>query len=47
MSLNLTMASSRHHGWAAARANLEDSENKKAYEDIYARLASFFEKNNQ
>jgi len=37
---------SRHHGWAAARADLDDPENKKAFEDIYARLAAFFKKNN-
>ncbi|ETW87682.1 hypothetical protein HETIRDRAFT_424395 [Heterobasidion irregulare TC 32-1] len=30
------------HGWAGARANLDDPENKKQFEDIYARLATFF-----
>jgi len=30
------------HGWAAARANLEDSENKKQFEDVYAKLQEFF-----
>jgi len=30
------------HGWAAARANLEDPENKKQFEDVYARLQEFF-----
>ncbi|KAI8983409.1 Alpha/Beta hydrolase protein [Trametes punicea] len=32
------------HGFAAARANLDDPENKKHYEDLYARLATFFGK---
>ncbi|KAF8349811.1 dienelactone hydrolase [Amanita rubescens] len=32
------------HGWAAARANLENAENKKEYEDVYTRLAAFFHK---
>ncbi|KIJ32099.1 hypothetical protein M422DRAFT_36016 [Sphaerobolus stellatus SS14] len=31
-----------HHGWAAARANLEDPENKKQYEDVYSRLSGFY-----
>ncbi|WVR00072.1 hypothetical protein IAU59_007214 [Kwoniella sp. CBS 9459] len=31
-----------HHGWAAARANLKDSENLKQYEDVYRRLAGYF-----
>ncbi|GJJ13916.1 hypothetical protein Clacol_008173 [Clathrus columnatus] len=31
-----------HHGWAAARANLNDAENKKQYEDVYGTLAAFF-----
>ncbi|KLO20021.1 hypothetical protein SCHPADRAFT_912270 [Schizopora paradoxa] len=30
------------HGWAAARANLDDPENKKQFEDVYARLSTFF-----
>jgi dienelactone hydrolase len=32
------------HGWAAARGNLENQENKIEYEDVYARLAAFFHK---
>lgn len=31
-----------HHGWAAARAKLNDPENLKEYEDVYGRLARFF-----
>lgn len=31
-----------HHGWAAARADLSDAENKAQYEDVYKRLAGFF-----
>ncbi|WVR07551.1 hypothetical protein IAU60_004593 [Kwoniella sp. DSM 27419] len=31
-----------HHGWAAARANLNDPENLKQYEDVYQRLADYF-----
>ena len=34
----------RHHGWAAARANLKDAENLKQYEDVYRRLGEFFSK---
>lgn len=34
-----------HHGWAAARADLDDTENKKQFEDVYKRLADFFVKN--
>ncbi|KAG8857633.1 hypothetical protein FRB96_005651 [Tulasnella sp. 330] len=30
------------HGWAAARANLEDKENLKEYKDVYERTATFF-----
>ncbi|TRM60163.1 hypothetical protein BD626DRAFT_505685 [Schizophyllum amplum] len=30
------------HGWAAARGNLKNEENKKEYEDVYNRLAKFF-----
>ncbi|KAG8829591.1 hypothetical protein FRC17_006359 [Serendipita sp. 399] len=32
-----------HHGWAAARANLDDPENLKQYKDVYSRLATFFQ----
>ncbi|KAF8758458.1 Dienelactone hydrolase family [Rhizoctonia solani] len=31
-----------HHGWAAARANLDDPENKKEYEDVYGTAVTFF-----
>ncbi|TDL28889.1 hypothetical protein BD410DRAFT_781450 [Rickenella mellea] len=34
--------STMFHGWAAARANLDDPENKKQFEDLYARLHTFF-----
>lgn len=30
------------HGWAAARADLSDPENKREYEDLYSRAAAFF-----
>jgi len=30
------------HGWAAARADLDDPENKKQFEDVYVRLSNFF-----
>jgi dienelactone hydrolase len=32
----------RHHGWAAARGDLSNEENKKEYEDVYSRVAAFF-----
>lgn len=32
----------RHHGWAAARGDLSNPENKKEYEDVYSRVAAFF-----
>ncbi|WWC72145.1 uncharacterized protein I206_106105 [Kwoniella pini CBS 10737] len=32
----------RHHGWAAARADLNDPENLKQYEDVYQRTADYF-----
>jgi hypothetical protein len=35
----------RHHGWAAARADLGNEENLKQFEDVYKRLAGFFAKN--
>ncbi|QRW00076.1 dienelactone hydrolase family protein [Ceratobasidium sp. AG-Ba] len=31
-----------HHGWAAARADLKDANNKKAYEDVYGTSVTFF-----
>jgi hypothetical protein len=31
-----------HHGWAGARADLEDEENKEEFGDVYSRLAGFF-----
>lgn len=30
-----------HHGWAAARANLEDPENSKQFDDVYQRVADY------
>jgi len=30
------------HGFAAARANLKNEENKKEFEDVYSRLINFF-----
>jgi len=32
------------HGWAAARADLKNEDNKKAYEDVYGKLVNFFQK---
>lgn len=37
-------SSVRFHGWAAARANLSDPDNKREYEDLYSRAAAFFRK---
>lgn len=34
-----------HHGFAAARANLEDLTNRREFEDVYGQLAGFFEEN--
>ncbi|KAI0076229.1 hypothetical protein K474DRAFT_1691426 [Panus rudis PR-1116 ss-1] len=34
------------HGFAAARANLDDSDNKAKYEDLYCTLINFFNKVN-
>jgi hypothetical protein len=31
-----------HHGWAAARADLSDPENRKQFDDVYQRLADYF-----
>jgi dienelactone hydrolase len=47
LTFPLDVIRDRHHGWAAARANLDDPENKKAFEDVYGRLATFFGSNNQ
>lgn len=33
------------HGWAAARADFKSEEGKKEFEDVYGRLASFFNAN--
>lgn len=33
-----------HHGWAAARADLSDEGNLKNFQDVYQRLADFFNK---
>jgi len=32
-----------HHGWAAARADLNNAENKKEFEDVYTKLVTFFQ----
>ncbi|THV06104.1 hypothetical protein K435DRAFT_744436 [Dendrothele bispora CBS 962.96] len=32
------------HGWAAARGDLKNEENKKEYEEVYNKLANFFKK---
>ncbi|KXN81106.1 hypothetical protein AN958_06060 [Leucoagaricus sp. SymC.cos] len=37
--------SNMFHGWAAARADLKDEENKKAFDDVYGRLVDFFKAN--
>ncbi|CAE6363749.1 unnamed protein product [Rhizoctonia solani] len=34
--------SNMHHGWAAARADLDDPENKKDYEDVYGTAVTFY-----
>ncbi|KAH8835855.1 hypothetical protein DL96DRAFT_1575833 [Flagelloscypha sp. PMI_526] len=34
--------SNMFHGWAAARGDLTKEDNKKEYEDVYSRLATFF-----
>jgi len=34
----------RFHGWAAARANLDDPENKREFESLYATAVKFFQK---
>ncbi|ORY79524.1 dienelactone hydrolase [Protomyces lactucae-debilis] len=36
--------SDMHHGWAAARANLKDEQNKKRFHEAYTELAEFFSK---
>jgi len=36
--------SNMFHGWAAARADLKNEENKKEFEDVYGKLAEFFQK---
>jgi len=33
------------HGFAAARANLENEDNKKEFEDVYGKLVAFFSNN--
>lgn len=32
-----------NHGWAAARGNLTDPEGKAQFEDVYGRLAAFYQ----
>ncbi|CEL52172.1 putative AIM2 family protein C30D10,14 OS=Schizosaccharomyces pombe (strain 972 / ATCC 24843) GN=SPBC30D10.14 PE=3 SV=1 [Rhizoctonia solani AG-1 IB] len=34
--------SNMNHGWAAARADLDDPENKEEYEDVYGTTVTFF-----
>lgn len=34
-----------HHGFAGARANLDDPSNFKSFGDVYARLSAFFSAN--
>ncbi|PWZ00539.1 alpha/beta-hydrolase [Testicularia cyperi] len=36
--------SESHHGWAAARADLNDKHNFENFQDVYQRLANFFNK---
>lgn len=36
--------SESHHGWASARADLKDEGNAKNFQDVYQRLADFFNK---
>jgi dienelactone hydrolase len=36
--------SDMHHGWAAARADLKDENNKKRFHEAYTELATFFSK---
>ncbi|KAJ4476609.1 Alpha/Beta hydrolase protein [Lentinula aciculospora] len=36
--------SAMHHGWAAARGDLKNEENKKEFEDVYTKLVNFFKK---
>lgn len=36
--------SQNHHGWAAARADLKDKTNLDSFQDVYQRLADFFNK---
>lgn len=33
-----------HHGWAAARGNLNDEQNLKEFQDVYGRIATFIDK---
>ena len=34
--------SEMHHGWAGARANLDNENNLRDFTDVYGRLATFF-----
>ena len=43
--LIVNMLMRRHHGWAAARADLGNEENLKQFQDVYKRLAGYFAKN--
>ncbi|KAG8950515.1 hypothetical protein FRC00_007667 [Tulasnella sp. 408] len=33
-----------HHGWAAARGDLNDEQNLKEFQDVYGRIATFIDK---
>lgn len=35
--------SNMHHGWAAARADLDNEDNNREYMDVYGRLVTFFQ----
>ncbi|KAF5355730.1 hypothetical protein D9756_004028 [Leucocoprinus leucothites] len=37
--------SNMFHGWAAARADLKDEENREAFDDVYGKLTEYFKKN--
>ncbi|TYJ54040.1 hypothetical protein B9479_005304 [Cryptococcus floricola] len=39
---SFTLYDTVHHGWAAARADLQDEENAKQFEDVYKRLGEWF-----
>ncbi|KAG6891087.1 hypothetical protein C0995_014177 [Termitomyces sp. Mi166 len=41
-SKHYTNMAARFHGWAAARGDLKDTENKKEFEDVYNKVVDFF-----